>query len=263
MLALQFGELKVNSNDVLTWGEAQELISFGWKAKKNSYYTIVIYDINQTKPMNFAYVHYLIMNIPGDNLDLGQEILSYEAPNPPGRRGHHYVFTIYEQPRLIKMTGRAERYNINLAGMMIANSLKEVGNITFVVTPKNIPTANIIPSPVEGRYMFPSTPLSEQDQKYCRCLLDVATKQTPECLEKKIPRAKLGGKVCAVPYQVCTSSTGRSGKVECSKYYDFDSLPDDKLQAYAHLNKITVPKPYNRKRMLNNIHSNLQKRGKI
>jgi len=97
------------------------------------------------------------------------------------------------------------------------------------------------------------TDLTEQEQKYCRCVLKVATKQAPPCFENKFKKRKVDGVNCYNPYAVCTKSVGRSGRVNCGGNYDFSTTDDQYLMAYADLNGIDVPVPYNRQLMLSQI----------
>lgn len=63
--------------------------------------------------------------------------------------------------------------------------------------------------------------LSEQQKKYCRCLLKVQDK----------------GRGYS-PYGVCTKST-RVQVRSCSEYYDFEAMDLPMLIAYANLHKLT------------------------
>jgi phosphatidylethanolamine-binding protein (PEBP) family uncharacterized protein len=63
----------------------------------NKYYTLIMHDPDA--PVG-NYVHWVIANIPGKNLNAGDTILSYKGPvpPPPASLTHHYIFLLYEQP---------------------------------------------------------------------------------------------------------------------------------------------------------------------
>lgn len=88
--------------------------------------------------------------------------------------------------------------------------------------------------------------LTEKERKYCSCVLKVAAKQPGECYEPEKWQRKVGGVKCYNPYPICTKSVGRKGRVNCGSNYDFEAMDDTYLKAYADLNKIEIPSPYNR-----------------
>ena len=68
-------------------------VSFDNNAK--SLYTFITHDPDAVAG---NYVHWLIVNIPGNQLNSGKEILEYKGPAPPKGTGtHNYIFTLYEQ----------------------------------------------------------------------------------------------------------------------------------------------------------------------
>lgn len=80
--------------------------------------------------------------------------------------------------------------------------------------------------------------LKHQDEsaaRYCRCLMHVAAKQPEWCLREKAWRETRAGRRCYNPYAVCTQSTGRAGRIECSATFDWSQVPDDELLSYALL----------------------------
>mgnify|MGYP000117114110 FL=1 len=71
-------------------------------------------------------------------------------------------------------------------------------------------------------YFKPSSVQSMEDQqkKYCRCLLHVASKEPLSCLRAR----KWGiGKDCVNPYAICTKSVGRK-KLSCTPDFNLDLL---------------------------------------
>jgi hypothetical protein len=85
-------------------------------------------------------------------------------------------------------------------------------------------SGEVIPVPGEERYDFilPSAPLTEEERKYCRCLLRVEER---------------GG--ARSPYAVCTARVGSQVRA-CSEYYDWPAMGFDVLLAYMKLHNINT-----------------------
>jgi hypothetical protein len=71
-------------------------------------------------------------------------------------------------------------------------------------------------------------------------------------LKQRAWYSKAGGKECYNPYAVCAKNVGTSSK-QCGENYSWEDIPDKELKAYAYLKKISVPRPYNRKAMIDRI----------
>ncbi|KAK9841768.1 hypothetical protein WJX81_001699 [Elliptochloris bilobata] len=50
-----------------------------------------------TNPSAREWLHWLVINAPGDDLGSGEVLYDYNAPAPPGGL-HRYIFTLYSQP---------------------------------------------------------------------------------------------------------------------------------------------------------------------
>lgn len=98
-------------------------------------------------------------------------------------------------------------------------------------------SGEVIPTPGPERYDFilPNAPLTEEERKYCRCLLRVEER---------------GGAVS--PYAVCTARVGSQVQA-CSEYYDWPAMSLDVLLAYARLHNINVTGVTSRQEALNAI----------
>ena len=56
----------------------------------------------RSTPILAEYLHWLVVNIPGNQVGLGQELQSYAGPTPPPDTGiHRYIFLVYCQPTAI------------------------------------------------------------------------------------------------------------------------------------------------------------------
>lgn len=64
-------------------------------SNSNALYTLIMYDPDAVVG---NYLHWVAINIPGNNVSNGQTLLNYKGPAPPKGSGiHRYIFLIYEQ----------------------------------------------------------------------------------------------------------------------------------------------------------------------
>ena len=65
--------------------------------EKMALYSILMYDPDAVVPTK-NYIHFLDVNIPGNNVSNGKIILHYKGPAPPQGSGkHRYIFNLYKQ----------------------------------------------------------------------------------------------------------------------------------------------------------------------
>lgn len=65
--------------------------------EKMPLYSILMYDPDAIGPTK-NYIHFLDINIPGNNVSNGKIILPYKGPSPPQGTGkHRYIFNLYKQ----------------------------------------------------------------------------------------------------------------------------------------------------------------------
>ncbi|XP_055934686.1 protein D2-like [Argiope bruennichi] len=73
-----------------------------YKADKSKLYTLIMFDPDVTTPQNpdvADFRHWLVENIPGDDVKSGDMISPYFPTNPaPYSDAHRYTFVVYEQP---------------------------------------------------------------------------------------------------------------------------------------------------------------------
>jgi len=67
--------------------------------------------------------------------------------------------------------------------------------------------------------------LTEKQEKYCRCVLDVAAKDLNNTYN---------------PYAVCAKSVGTTYRTCTEDYYNFEDMPYLKLRAYARLHHLPI-----------------------
>jgi hypothetical protein len=256
MISLSFGNYSVKNGETIDSNIAQAPLDVSISVP-DGYYTLIMYDMsapNAQVPTNSPFLHFLEINIPGNRIDQGDVLQSYHKPSPPPNSGNHvYVVDLFRQVGPISTNVTDERANFPLLEYVQLNNLQHVGRTLFQ-----------IPSEGTPRYKNPSyneewirndTGLTEQDVKYCRCVLEVAGRQPRACNEEQAWFEQREGRTCYNPYAVCHRSiSGESGRPNCGENYVFEKLPERELIGYASLQGIDIPDPYNRQQLIENIY---------
>ena len=69
-------------------------------AKPNTLYALIMYDPDAVVG---NWLHWVVVNIKGNNVKNGDELFRYTGPAPPKGSGiHKYIFLLYEQPERIQ-----------------------------------------------------------------------------------------------------------------------------------------------------------------
>lgn len=93
--------VKVEQGNELTPTQVKDIPSVKWTADANSFYTLCMTDPDapsRTKPDFREWHHWLVGNIPGDNIAEGETLSEYVGSGPPKGTGlHRYVFLLYKQ----------------------------------------------------------------------------------------------------------------------------------------------------------------------
>lgn len=101
------GAGEIGMGQVITPTQAQTAPVVGWEAEPGAFYTLVLTDPDapsRASPTLREWVHWVRVNIPGDNLpcdgeDGGDDLKTYVGAGPPASTGlHRYVFLLYKQP---------------------------------------------------------------------------------------------------------------------------------------------------------------------
>ena len=125
------------------------------------------------------------------------------------------------------------------------NNLGESTPISKVVGSNSKGNTSAVESESKEDWIKKNTQETPQQKKYCRCLLEVAAKQTDKCLTS----GTKGTKGCPEPHAICARSTGTStGRTPCD--HDFDSMPNEYLIAFLELHGKPVPKSLDRSSLL-------------
>lgn len=94
--------VSVNLGNELTPTQVKDKPTLKWNAEPNAFYTLLLVDPDapsRTKPTYREYLHWAIVNIPGDAIEQGETIFDYIGAGPPKDTGlHRYIFLVYKQP---------------------------------------------------------------------------------------------------------------------------------------------------------------------
>uniref|UniRef100_A0A7S0H8Z1 Phosphatidylethanolamine-binding protein n=1 Tax=Hanusia phi TaxID=3032 RepID=A0A7S0H8Z1_9CRYP len=101
------GAGEIQPGQLITPTQAQDRPVVGWEAEPGAYYTLVMTDPDAPSPSSPTlreWVHWVRVNIPGDNLpcdgeDGGDDLKAYVGAGPPKGTGQHrYFFLLFKQP---------------------------------------------------------------------------------------------------------------------------------------------------------------------
>ncbi|EDV48021.1 protein D2 [Drosophila erecta] len=87
----------------LTPTQVQNQPKVEWDADPNALYTLILTDPDapsRKEPKFREWHHWLVVNIPGNQVDNGVVLTAYVGAGPPQGTGlHRYVFLVYKQPQ--------------------------------------------------------------------------------------------------------------------------------------------------------------------
>jgi len=104
VLTVKYGSKEVNLGNVLTPTHVKDPpTAISWDADSNKLYVLCMTDPDapsRKDPKFREWHHYLVGNIPGNDIGEGEVLSAYVGSGPPEGTGlHRYVFLIYEQPK--------------------------------------------------------------------------------------------------------------------------------------------------------------------
>ena len=240
---LTLSDKPISPNSTVPLSVAQGPLTLTWRANPAKLYTVVMTDPDAPStqdPVNSPYLHYLVSNIPGDQIQYGDTLMSYTPPNPP-IGSHRYQVDIYEQTNRYDAPLVNERSKFPLNTFIRRYGLLLHDRITFSTSK---------PSGTNDYQMDP--PATHEDQmNYCNCRRKVAEKEPLSCLQEKAWSERREGYKCSSPYAVC----GRLPHIsnECGSYYDYDKMTDKALIALATLDHKEIPSPYDRQELIHRL----------
>lgn len=93
---------EVAEGNVLTPTMVKDIPSVSWDASPDQFYTLAMTDPDapsRQDPKFREWHHWLVANIPGNNVAAGENLSQYVGSGPPQGTGlHRYVFLVYQQP---------------------------------------------------------------------------------------------------------------------------------------------------------------------
>ncbi|KAL0831385.1 hypothetical protein ABMA28_002208 [Loxostege sticticalis] len=106
---------RLMQGNILRTSQLKEMPMVMWRANPYRYYTLIVADPDapsRIAPEDRAWLHLMVINIPGANVAAGETVFDYLPPGPPPNTGlHRYVFLVYEQPSRISYWGPREFKN--------------------------------------------------------------------------------------------------------------------------------------------------------
>ncbi|KAJ9601129.1 hypothetical protein L9F63_000708 [Diploptera punctata] len=107
-LEVTYGSLKVDDGNVMTPTQVKDPPTVKWNGEDGSYYLLCMTDPDapsRETPKFREWHHWLVGNIPGNNLGEGETLSEYVGSGPPKGTGlHRYVFLVYKQPGKLKFS---------------------------------------------------------------------------------------------------------------------------------------------------------------
>lgn len=239
-----------------------------WNPTFGLQYTLMMYDIDAPRPESTTsspYMHLLVTNIKGTDINSGSQVYTYAPPSPHTTSGpHRYVVALFQQSSPIASHLMSNRTRFPLDNYIQQNNLSLLEDKIIVVDPatnqfylqSDVETTNVTFNPTHP-LIIGNTNLSIQEQKYCSCVIEVAEKQPGACNLEKAWFEKRDNHECYNPYAVCARSVGTSTR-QCGNNYNFEQMNEKQLEVFANLNAISVATPLNRQIILNDIYAKKQ-----
>ncbi|KAJ8929801.1 hypothetical protein NQ314_017398 [Rhamnusium bicolor] len=98
--------VKVNLGNVLTPTQVKDMPTIKWKAEDNAFYTVCMTDPDapsRKNPKFREWHHWLVGNVPGNEIAKGEVLTEYVGSGPPKGTGlHRYLFLVYKQTEKLK-----------------------------------------------------------------------------------------------------------------------------------------------------------------
>ncbi|XP_030371499.1 protein D3 [Scaptodrosophila lebanonensis] len=94
--------LKAKEGVELTPTQVKDQPKVEWTAAPSDYYTLIMTDPDapsRAEPKFREFKHWVVVNIPGNDVSAGEALAEYVGSGPPKDTGlHRYVFLLYKQP---------------------------------------------------------------------------------------------------------------------------------------------------------------------
>lgn len=271
MINVNYINYNVNDGDILQLDQVQTVPQVSWDFLPGHLYTLILYDMDAPEQVpdniNAPFVLWLVVNIPNNQINNGDTLLDYIIPIV-NKTDHYLVLAIYHQMDEIA-DHKQFRSNFALQPFVKYNNLQKLGSIEFYVT--NIKNGNYIQNysstgtngytgvialnpyqqvDVTRRNYFDNSKdkLTTNQQEYCQCIAGVQSSADWSCQEQIWGKAN-----CANPKNECRDLLNGNDQPTCNQHVDFLAMPDEDLIAYAQLEDVEIPYPYDRTRLIANL----------
>ncbi|CAD6188089.1 unnamed protein product [Caenorhabditis auriculariae] len=125
---------EVSLGNVLTPTQVKDQPQIAWEAEEGALYTLIKTDPDapsRDDPKFREWHHWLVVNIPGNDVSKGDVLSEYVGAGPPEKTGlHRYVFLVYKQSGRVEDKDHGHLTNTsadNRGGFRAANFAKKHG----------------------------------------------------------------------------------------------------------------------------------------
>ncbi|KAJ8686744.1 hypothetical protein QAD02_022538 [Eretmocerus hayati] len=102
LLSVFYHGKQVQFEEEWTPTNVKEVPSIEWSYDPSSFYTLIMTNIDplsRQRPIYREFLHWMVVNIPGDDFNQGETLVDYAGVGPPEGEGfHRIVFTLWKQP---------------------------------------------------------------------------------------------------------------------------------------------------------------------
>lgn len=104
--------VSIDLGNELTPAAVKVAPKLSWDAAEEELFTLIFFDPDapsRENPRFREYRHWLVVNIIGSFVDVGDTVVDYKGPTPPKGTGpHRYIFLIYKQPNRMPLDQLSE-----------------------------------------------------------------------------------------------------------------------------------------------------------
>ena len=98
-MIIKYNNKTIKNGQLLTPQEAGVKPTVTHNKDPKQLYTLIVHDPDAPAG---NHLHWIVVNIPGLNINKGIHVLPYDGPHPPPKSGtHHYIFELFKQTQKI------------------------------------------------------------------------------------------------------------------------------------------------------------------
>lgn len=132
-MKILYNNSEVKNGIFLTPSETITEPNIDYNLKSNALYTLIMHDPDA---VGGNLIHWLVVNIDGNNIHNGDILLEYKGPSPPKGSGiHRYIFLLYEQTNKVNASISNRHISMDEVCKNLDNKLQLVSSLYF--TSKN------------------------------------------------------------------------------------------------------------------------------